>query len=355
MRRWLTIVCWMLITQWACSSGYGAYLEQGEGVPPRRPTPIRPRPPIRPPIRPPVRPPVPPNGQQILYARASDLSVGWPATHNQMTVYPLKGRDLNFPAIFSLQQALSRGYIWIEETGQVGSLAAHNRSPHFVFLMLGEIVGGGWQNRTLAEDTLLGPWAEGVRLPVYCVEKGRWRGGREQFSSIPEASPPCVRRKVAQGATQEEVWSEVDRLSERAGGRSPTHDLSQCLRSAPCYGEIDETVRAIEGRLPKGTVGIMVFCGNRLVGIDLFGSQHLFSQLRSELLRSYAWDVFGEHPPWWSRMGRIGANRLLDRLRRANATCTGTPGDGCGLDVWGEGLQGHGVALGGSVLHLHLY
>ena len=57
----------------------------------------------------------------------------------------------------------------------VGELVVTNGRPDPVLLLEGEMLEGGWQNRTLARSVLLAPGKRSV-VDVCCVEQGRWGG-----------------------------------------------------------------------------------------------------------------------------------------------------------------------------------
>src|SRR6185436_8268927 len=92
-----------------------------------------------------------------------------------------------------------------------------------VLLYEGEEILGAQQNRVLDVSVLVAANAK-TRIPVSCVERGRWDGRRhrERFRPSPQAADPRMRRlknkrarinAVAGGearADQSEVWAEVD-------------------------------------------------------------------------------------------------------------------------------------------------
>jgi hypothetical protein len=56
----------------------------------------------------------------------------------------------------------------------VNRLSVINRGDKPLYLMPGEIIVGGSQDRTIAEETVIAATGEPVDLGVYCVEHGRW-------------------------------------------------------------------------------------------------------------------------------------------------------------------------------------
>ena len=61
----------------------------------------------------------------------------------------------------------------VSDGGSVPSLKVTNKGEKAVFLMAGEHLQGGKQNRVVNASILIGAKSE-VPIPVSCVERGRW-------------------------------------------------------------------------------------------------------------------------------------------------------------------------------------
>jgi hypothetical protein len=103
----------------------------------------------------------------------------------------------------------------ILETGTVGRLSVHNRSPKKpLFIQLGELLKGGLQDRTIATDLVLDPGEQYDGLPVYCVEQARWSKRHEEdhkkFVSTQDfvVTKP-LRSSLERGKDQQSVWAAV--------------------------------------------------------------------------------------------------------------------------------------------------
>jgi len=151
--------------------------------------------------------------------------------------------------------------------------------------MAGEVLTGGKQNRTLATDALLGP-DSAVELPLYCVQKGRWRGGKK-FAAEAGVAPQSVRSMVAGGAGQQEVWAEVARANRRLGSSTPSDDLAAALSAPENARRLERLRKRIVPKLPSGCAGVVVARGGVIVGADLFNSADLFARMRDKVLDSY--------------------------------------------------------------------
>ena len=60
-----------------------------------------------------------------------------------------------------------------EDSGAVNSLTVQNKSQDTVFIMSGDVVQGGRQDRVIAMDMVVPPRTI-TDIPVFCVEQNRW-------------------------------------------------------------------------------------------------------------------------------------------------------------------------------------
>ena len=229
-------------------------------------------------------------GENILTGFLDWADIHPVAEVSRLTVFPISLSRDNGPLrnVLTMQQALDRGVLAVEELTppQVSEARFVNKSEdRFVFLMAGELVAGGRQNRTLRTDALLGPQSS-TKLPLYCVEKGRW-SGEAKFSASPGVAPQAIREQAASGAGQEAVWDEVARANKRMEVSTPSEDLNAAMTGPATARKLGELRDKIIPRLPRGCVGIVVAHGSRIVGADLFNSPELFAAMRQKVLDSY--------------------------------------------------------------------
>ena len=127
---------------------------------------------------------------------AAPLRVGTPDVHGPLAVFPLFGPPpvLDYVAF---ADGCARGVLVKELAGgaSVNDLVVVNPTDVAVLLYEGEEVLGAQQNRTFDVSVLV-PAGASVRVPVSCVEHGRWDGARhsEAFSPAPQAAYPSLRR-----------------------------------------------------------------------------------------------------------------------------------------------------------------
>ncbi len=312
-----------------------------------------------------------------------------PRTHGGMTVFPLLSLDPVELPYRTLSDAIADGSVVITEVtdgGSVPELLAVNEGSGTVLVLDGEQLIGAKQNRMASRSFLLPPKTE-TKIPVSCVEQGRWRYRSGTFAHAPYHSPSALREKLraherrmasegrevtpdslsdAQGA----VWREVDAYGQALQVRSATsalHDLHGSVR--PGIDDLAEAFPAEEGQ-----VGLLAFRGSRLLGLDLIGGRSLYADFHDRLVRGYAFDVMAARSgPERSDATRCDADRsdadrsdpkreepetpdegralrFLDRLQRAKRTPVPTVGGGTYL-VLSETVMGAELLDGDRIAH----
>ena len=295
---------------------------------------------------------------------AAPLRVGEPDVHGPLAVFPLFGPPpvLDYVAF---ADGCARGVVVKElaDGATVGDLVVVNPTEVAVLLYEGEEVLGAQQNRTFDVSVLV-PAAASVRVPVSCVEHGRWDGARhdEAFSPAPQAAYPSLRRmknatahaRVAAGlearAEQGAVWAEVAAKSDRHDVASDTgamHDIYERRRDA-----LRGFAAAVS--LHDGQTGALAAIGGRLEVLDHVSRPDAFATLHRPLVQGYALDALeadaAAAPPsldaaraFVARVGRVG---------RARTTEHDGIGAGRDLRLTAAGVTGAGLVAGGELVQL---
>jgi hypothetical protein len=232
---------------------------------------------------------------------AEPFRVEEPDVAGPLAVFPLFGPE---PALeyVSFVQGRDAGVTIkeLESAARVNDLLVANPTEKPVLLYEGEEVLGAQQNRTFDVTVLVAAGAT-IKVPVTCVEAGRWDHRRhdDDFDVAPQAAYPELRRAkhqqvrehLAAGlearATQSAVWAEIDAKSARHGVRSPTqamHDLYEKRRD-----RLNELGRAIE--LREGQLGALVAIGGNFVVLDWVSRPDAFAVLHGVLVQGYALDA----------------------------------------------------------------
>src|ERR1700680_626449 len=105
-----------------------------------------------------------------------NLAVGTPQTHENMAIYPLyvkNGHQRGYQTLDEALEAKTVEVLEVSEGGSVPNLAVRNTGTRPILLVIGEELIGAKQNRVL-NTSLLVPAESELKIPVSCVERGRW-------------------------------------------------------------------------------------------------------------------------------------------------------------------------------------
>jgi ARG/rhodanese/phosphatase superfamily protein len=232
---------------------------------------------------------------------AAPLRAGEPDVHGPLAVFPVFGPQPVLEYV-AFADGCARGLLVkeIEAGASVGNLLVVNPTDVAVLLYEGEEVLGAQQNRTFDVSALV-PAGMSVRVPVSCVERGRWEGTRhrEAFTPAPQAAYPALRAmknraaclRVAAGmearASQDAVWDEVAAKSRRHDAASATdamHDVFERRR-----GGLASLVAAIRPR--PGQNGALAAIAGRWCVLDHVSRPDAFAPLHPALIQGYALDA----------------------------------------------------------------
>jgi hypothetical protein len=294
---------------------------------------------------------------------AEPLRVGEPDVCSALAVFPIFGPP-PIAEYVAFADGVAHGVVVKELDGgaSVNDLLVLNATDANVLLYEGEEVLGAQQNRTF-DVSVLAPAGMSLRVPVSCVEHGRWDGGRhhESFVPAPQAAYPSLRRmknvaahaRVAAGldarAEQGAVWDEVAAKSARMDVESSTgamHDIYEGRR-----GGLDAFEDAIS--LRDGQTGALVAIAGRMTVLDHVSRPAAFATLHGPLVQGYALDALeaasdGATPP----PSPDAAHAFVARL--AATRVSRHDGIGLGLDVRfsSPGLTGAGLVSGDELVQL---
>jgi hypothetical protein len=168
------------------------------------------------------------------------LCVGEPICHNAVAVFPLFSNSQSDLAYRLSEEAFADQSAVVEEISESGSvpdLLVDNQAPDLLLFLEGEQLIGAKQNRILNTSVLVGGHTK-LRIPVSCVEQGRWRYKSRSFDASPVHSPSKLRRALKASVTksarqkqghvsdQGEVWQQVEEMQACYDVASPTAAMS---------------------------------------------------------------------------------------------------------------------------------
>lgn len=177
---------------------------------------------------------------------------------------------------------------------EVNKLYIQNTSKDTVFIMAGEVVKGGKQDRVIAMDMVIPPNSAPVDLSVYCVEHGRWSYGAtdasDGFTGHANVANTSVRKAAIVEKEQSAVWNKVEEVTVANKAVSETGTLNSLEKDADYQKELRE-YEAKFADLPSSSaavVGVVAVTGDRVIACDMFATPDLFKNAFPDLLKSYA-------------------------------------------------------------------
>jgi hypothetical protein len=288
------------------------------------------------------------------------VRVGDPDVHGPLAVFPLFAGPPRLEYV-AFADACARGLTIkeLEHGASVNDLTVLNPTDLNVLLYEGEEVLGAQQNRTFDVSVLV-PAQAALRVPVSCVEHGRWDGARhgEAFSPAPQAAYPELRRmknraaraRVTAGlearADQGAVWAEVAERSARHTVGSPTdamHDIYEHRRR-----DLAGFVAAIQ--LHPEQTGALVAIGGDITVLDHVSRTDAFATLHGPLVQGYALDALDARdaaPP-----EADDARAFVDRLARTRVTEHDGIGLGRDARFAAGGVSGAALVAGDELVQL---
>ena len=303
---------------------------------------------------------------QIIQDTVAGLEFGAPVVHRRMAMFPLLNRksDAGSRTYLTLDEALKSATARVGEVsdgGSVPELLFKNLGERPVLLVEGEELVGAKQNRTLNISILAPPDRE-TRIPVTCVEAGRWgygdgvefqRSDRAHYARGRRTKREAVNRNMShdpgsRAADQGAVWEDIDAKMATMSARSDTGAMSDIYEQH--RGSLDDYVVAF-GQQP-GQVGAVFMVGTTFAGVDLFAHEATFAGLLPKLARSYALDAMELNPKTPFKPPKASAQRLLADVVAAQARAYPAVGEGQDVRIESRTVAGGALVEGDAVLHL---
>ena len=239
----------------------------------------------------PAKPPPPP----IDLSLGNDAHMAHPIRDGRVSVIPIVANApiADTTSYLTLAEGLGRNLVTVRELGRndefvVDTVRIKNKSRQPLFVMSGELILDGLQDRAIAEDRVIPP-GKTVRVSVRCVEMGR-EEGRLAFTSGHAIVEASLRQAIA-FKTQTDVWQRVSEINGHFGLAPPskTYRLAAALQASPAATTRRDHVMTQLAALPdhERLVGLVQVVDGAIVSIDRFATPELFVALESELIGSY--------------------------------------------------------------------
>lgn len=302
-----------------------------------------------------------------LASTLQNLQIASPITHAGLTMFPLVANRAAHPDYLLLDQVLDGALAEVSEISDAGSvpeLQFRNQADKDVLLVDGEELVGAKQNRVL-NLTILVSAGKTVKIPVSCVEAGRWAwrstrfsaGKRKLHAKARIEKMARVSRSMeesgerARGDVQAAVWRSVDDKMESMACRSPTSSLHDVYElSEARLGELRSRFGAVPGQ-----VGAVFYVAGQPVGCEVYDSPETLRHMLPKLVDSYALDAL-ERTPGEARAPTLErVKQILERIAGEPAKVYPAIDKGQDLRIQGESLQAAALVEGDRLLHLSAF
>ena len=196
--------------------------------------------------------------------------------------------------VVTLDEAFANKLVAIKEKEDetVNQLTLTNKSEKPMFLLAGEVILGGKQDRIIGQNTIIAANQTHV-VPVFCVEHGRWSEGDtgRVFASSGALAHGRLRAQASFNG-QSEVWAEVSKKNASLAIKNGT-DTYRNIATKQTKGlgykekEIDAAIAKVSPADRANMIGFVVALNGKIATIDMFNSPRLYRKLEAKLVRSY--------------------------------------------------------------------
>lgn len=280
------------------------------------------------------------------------VRVGDAITHESVVVFPLF-TDADPKVDYRLgSDAVGDGSVVVEEVSESGSvpdLMVENKGDLRVLFLEGEQLVGAKQDRVLNTSVLI-PARSKTKIPVSCVEQGRWGYRSRQFASSDSYLPSSVRaamkasvsRSVRDASShrsdQRRVWESVYDLHQRSKTRSSTGAMEDAFVQ---HRQRLDAFRSALGYV-EGASGLALAVGGKLLLVDLYDRPDTCEKVWPRIVAGAVFDAMA-HPPEEARMDRDAVEQVLAEAKDAAWHAVETVGEG--TEYRSEVRTHHGSAL----------
>ena len=205
---------------------------------------------------------------------------------------------------------------------EVHRLILRNDDERSMLILGGTILRGGFQDRLLSGDLLVGPGEE-LGVEVYCAERGRWnpfrRGDdtRGRFEPLPFLAGTRIWTAGHFKGDQSGVWDQVDDTNRASRVTSMTEALLDTLDRSDFAARRDEVASRVAAHLDtlSDVVGLAYAVNGEVRSVRTFASSALFAMFRDTLSNTAANEALlaraGDGPQLQRQAGEVSAQQKV--------------------------------------------
>ena len=311
------------------------------------------------------------NFQDILHDLGTYYSIGNPVSHEKFTIYPLLKAEVLVP-ILGLLEAEEKELAWIQETEgseSVGILAAINKSQDPVLIPYLHQVEGGKQDRTIFEPILIPVGhveSNPLKIPAKCIEQSRWRYSSSRgektslkFKSAGTRMASQMANISAKAGDQSTVWETVYAASSALSMSEEEAPTSSYREIQEKSYEKDEDLKKLQEILSaaiklEDQVGIICIYGDKLLGLEIYGSPALWNQFNELVLKGFLTDrAFMQEVKTDAKLSDNLGNILQSEFKDIKVNKEQATGTGDLFRFNNKKWQGVSICYKGSPIHLY--
>lgn len=249
----------------------------------------------------------------------------------------------------------------VDESGTVPELLAINDADRPILLIDGEELQGAKQNRILNTSVLLPPKSK-TRIPVSCVEEGRWshvsptfKAGNYAPSSLRQRKSRDVQHSLrARGRAESDqgaVWDSVAAHIQARSAQSPTRAMSDAMATlANVLGRYHDALP-----YPSAACGVVAAVCGQFVAMDAFDSPSTLEAIWGRLVASYAMDAEANPDKTHKSFTVKAAGVLVERVAEQSCQAFSAVGLGDDLRFEAPDVLGQALQANGHLLHLSVF
>jgi hypothetical protein len=306
---------------------------------------------------------------EIIQDLGSYYNIGTPITHDKYIVYPVLKPDIT-STILGLLEAEEKELAWIQESGSesVEILEAINKSDFPVLIPYLHQVEGGKQDRTVFEPILIPTGqieSNPLKIPAKCIEQSRWtysssRGvaTSSKFKSAKTRLASQMANVAAKAGDQSTVWHSVGAVAEAlhfSAEEAPTSSYREIQeKSYEKDEDLSKLLKTLSSALKfDDQVGIICLYGDKLLGIEIFGSEKLWKQFNELVLKGFLTDrIFLQKLETGKEIGNL-EEILRQEFKDAKVSEEKATGSGSLFRFKTEKWEGVSIQYEGEPVHLY--
>jgi hypothetical protein len=233
-----------------------------------------------------------------------------------------------------------------------------NNADERVLFIEGDELIGAKQNRILNTSVLVAAHSK-MKVPVSCVEQGRWHYGNRSFGYSGSHSPlklkyslkksvmSSLKAGIGHFSNQGQIWGKVSELHLKQGTSSPTMAMSDAF--AAMAGQIEKIQKKIH--YVEGATGLAVAIGDKIVAVDIFDKPTTCKKVWNRLLSGFLMEALGEDVQEVKSAKIEDVERLLGRLNKTEWRKVETVGEGDDYRAELADEQGSILAFKDTLVH----